>query len=221
MRNTLNSVFIFAAGAIIGSAVTWKFVRTKYERIAQEEIDSVKEVYSHRQSEPTEGDTESESKRFLKEIAEPFAEGLAEGLTGDQLSISDYAKKLQGIGYTNYSGNSRSAVEPEQKVDKDVATTYVIDPDEFGEQEGYGTAYLTYYADSVLAYDDNDEIIEDVGSIVGDDFSEHFGDFEENVVHIRNDDERYYYEITKDLRNYTDVVNKGPHRAEDEWDEMK
>ena len=221
MRDKLNSVFIFAVGAAIGSAVTWKFVKTKYERIAQEEIDSVKEVYSNRQSEPTEDDTESESKRYLKEVAEPFAEGLADGLMNGQISIQDYAKKLQDMGYTNYSGNSRPTVESAEKIEKDVVAPYVIDPDEFGEQEGYGTSYLTYYADGILAYDDNDEIVEDVGSIVGDDFSDHFGDYEDNVVHIRNDEEGYDYEITKDLRKYIDVVHKSPHQAEDEWDETK
>jgi len=41
-------ILIFAAGAAIGSAVTWKLVKTKYEQIAQEEIDSVKEVFAKR-----------------------------------------------------------------------------------------------------------------------------------------------------------------------------
>ena len=45
MKDTLNNVLIFAVGAAIGSAVTWKLLKTKYERIAQEEIDSVKEVF--------------------------------------------------------------------------------------------------------------------------------------------------------------------------------
>ena len=45
MNNTFKNVLIFAAGAFIGSAVTWKLVKTKYEKIAQEEIDSVKDFY--------------------------------------------------------------------------------------------------------------------------------------------------------------------------------
>ena len=45
MNSTLSKVLIFAAGAAIGSAVTWKLIKEKYERIAQEEIDSVKEVF--------------------------------------------------------------------------------------------------------------------------------------------------------------------------------
>ena len=40
----LNKILIFSVGAAIGSVITWKLVKTKYERIAQEEIDSGKEV---------------------------------------------------------------------------------------------------------------------------------------------------------------------------------
>ena len=47
-KNLMIDILIFAAGAAIGSAVTWKLVKTKYEQIAQEEIDSVKEVFAKR-----------------------------------------------------------------------------------------------------------------------------------------------------------------------------
>ena len=73
MNDILNKAFIFAAGAIIGSAVTWKIVKTKYEQIANEEIESVKErfrnreVYTDNDSESykeVEGDTPSEKKKY-------------------------------------------------------------------------------------------------------------------------------------------------------------
>ena len=44
MKCKFINVLVFAAGAAIGSAVTWKVVKTKYERFAQEEIESVKEA---------------------------------------------------------------------------------------------------------------------------------------------------------------------------------
>ena len=46
MNNFVTKFAIFTVGAAIGSAVTWYFTKIKYERIAQEEIDSVKEVFS-------------------------------------------------------------------------------------------------------------------------------------------------------------------------------
>ena len=43
--NKLSYLLAFAAGALIGSAATWYFVKDKYEKLAQEEIDSVKETF--------------------------------------------------------------------------------------------------------------------------------------------------------------------------------
>ena len=40
--NTKINLFMFVMGAIAGSVATWQYVKKKYERIAQEEIDSVK-----------------------------------------------------------------------------------------------------------------------------------------------------------------------------------
>lgn len=46
MNNKLYCILAFAAGAVIGSAVTCKVIKSKYEKLAQEEIDSVKEAFS-------------------------------------------------------------------------------------------------------------------------------------------------------------------------------
>lgn len=56
MNYTLSNLVTFAVGAAIGSAVAWKLLKTKYERIAQEEIDSVKEVFSKKKHELEEKD---------------------------------------------------------------------------------------------------------------------------------------------------------------------
>ena len=45
MNKTLFGAIMFVAGAAIGSAATYKFVKTKYERISREEIDNVKEYF--------------------------------------------------------------------------------------------------------------------------------------------------------------------------------
>ena len=46
MNNKLTYILAFTAGAVIGSAVTCKLIKSKYEKLAQEEIDSVKEAFS-------------------------------------------------------------------------------------------------------------------------------------------------------------------------------
>lgn len=50
----------------------------------------------------------------------------------------------------------------------------MIPPEQFGDDEEYEQISLTYYADGVLA-DENDEVIEDVEDAVGIDSLNHFG----------------------------------------------
>ena len=42
-KDLLIKGMIFLAGGAIGSVITWKLVKTKYETIANEEIDSMRE----------------------------------------------------------------------------------------------------------------------------------------------------------------------------------
>ena len=50
----MKNVFIFLGGAAIGSLITWKYVETKYKKLAEEEITSVKELYKEKIAEKSE-----------------------------------------------------------------------------------------------------------------------------------------------------------------------
>ena len=50
------------------------------------------------------------------------------------------------------------------------------------------------------------ESIEDVDDVVGEDSLNHFGEFEEDSVYVRNDERKCDYEILLDHRRYADVV---------------
>ena len=86
---------------------------------------------------------------------------------------------------------------------------YVISPEEFDTKDGYKTVSLSYYADGVLA-DDYDEVVEDVEKMVGKESLNHFGEYEDDSVFVRNDRMRTDFEILRDLRNYSDVVGEMP-----------
>lgn len=47
----MNKYLYFGFGAVIGSLLTWFCLKSKYEEIAQEEIDSVKETFSKEKEE--------------------------------------------------------------------------------------------------------------------------------------------------------------------------
>lgn len=90
---------------------------------------------------------------------------------------------------------------------------YVISPDEFGEFEDYERISLSYYADQILA-DEDDEKVEDVDNVVGLESLTHFGEFEDDSVFVRNDRLKCDYEILLDQRTYSDVIKQRPHQTE-------
>lgn len=65
MKSELSKFIIFVAGAIIGSFVTWKITKDKYEKIANDEIESVKESFSRK----TKNEKE-ETKETVEEMVE-------------------------------------------------------------------------------------------------------------------------------------------------------
>lgn len=204
--STLSNVLIFTAGLAIGSVVTWKLLKTRYEQIAQEEIDSVYEAISRRDEVEETGDSVAEDLKDGIERAGEGFEKAGEAVRKAAIDIREYAETLSKNNYTNYN-DAKEAIK--------VKRPYVIPPEDFGELDDYDTISLTYYSDGVLA-DDMDEIVEDVDDIVGRDSLSHFGEYEDDSVFVRNDNMRADYEILLDERKYSDVANKNPHLAEEE-----
>lgn len=192
-----KSFVIFSFGAAVGSAVTWKYLKDTYEQLAQEEINAVKEVY-----------TRKEKNETIKVDTKPNMKSNSE--------MMEYATKLNKEEYRDYSHGSvvEETKDDENEFPQEVDKPYVISPGEFGELgDEYTRISLSYYADGVLA-DENDEIVEDADEIVGEDFADHFGEYEPDSVFVRNDRLKCDYEILLDQRNYPEVVKSKPHRVE-------
>ena len=100
--------------------------------------------------------------------------------------------------------NSNKYIQP--KEEKYLDRPYVIPPEEFGELD-YNMISLTYYADDVIA-DDNNEIIDHIDETIGNDAINHFGEYEDDSVYIRNDALECDYEILRSEREYSDVADR-------------
>lgn len=190
---------MFVLGAAVGSVATWQYAKKKYEQIAQEEIDSVKEIFSRRES------------AVDVEIVTPEPQTAKVGKSEEKPDISEYAARLEREGYTNYSNASAGEKKEEQETME--MKPYVISPDEFGEFEDYERISLSYYADHILA-DEDDEKVEDVDNVVGLESLAHFGEYEDDSVFVRNDRLKCDYEILLDQRTYSDVIKQRPHQTE-------
>lgn len=197
----MKTFVAFLAGAAVGSAATWFCVKKVYERIAQEEIDSVKEVFSARYSDDEPQDSDDAAEDEEQEASSPS--DLAKKAQ-NKPGIMEYAEMLSKAGYTNYSGND---VKQE---DEDVPV--VIPPEEFGEREDYEQLSLIYFSDQVLV-DDDYNVITNIDQLVGRDSLTTFGQYEDDSVFVRNHRLKKDFEILADPRTYGEMLESRPYKA--------
>ena len=122
----------------------------------------------------------------------------------------EYGELLKNTGYSNYS-SEKGKGENEVEFKK----PYVISPEEFGEMNDYEKTSLTYYANGVLT-DESDEIIYNIEETVGDAL-EHFGEYEDDSVFVRNEENMCDYEILLDQRNFSELTGAEPFHMEGAW----
>lgn len=188
MNNKAVGAIAFAAGAITGSVVSWIFAKKKYDTVV-EEVCSAEEVFAKRDKEKKERETTKEEK---VEVVEE----------DDDPEVDIYDDLIEYLGYSGVK---------EEKEDVDVERPYVITPDEFDEFDDYEAISLVYFADGVLT-SDNYDVVDDVDDIVGADSLNHFGEYEDDSVFVRNDRLKSDFEILIDQRKYSDVIKTMPYR---------
>lgn len=136
----MKKLLYFVTGAAVGSLVTWKLVKDKYEKIANEEIQSVKEALSNK-AKSSEHETEQTADNKSDKLA------------------TEYSNIIKENHYTNEEEKSDVIDKP-----------YMIDGSEFGLFSDYETITLQYFSDGVLTDDLDDpvdnpeEIVGDVKS---------------------------------------------------------
>ena len=207
--NTLKTVLGFAVGAAAGVLATQRYFKEKYEKMYQEDLRSMKETFQKQDLTIANNVVKSTPK-----TEETPNEQEKDDRIAKTANISEYKKIVGEEGYTDYSNLDAHIEKITEEPSTEVQKPYVISPMEFGEFGGYDTITLIYHADHILTCDD--EIVEDVEGCVGFESLTHFGDYEDDSVHVRNDRLRVDYEILLDHRKYSDVVKSKPYLLEDE-----
>ena len=175
--NGIKYALIFTAGAVLGAVSAVAMVKEKYESLAQIEIETIRRYYK-------------EKMKKEEKVEEPVKE-----------------EKVYEDITNNYKGNTVEEKPFIQKGDEIVDPydiPYIIDSEEFGEEEEYDTMTLTYFEDKVLV-DDVDDVIEDKDTVVG---LENLKIFEEfpgcTTIYVRNDIWKTDFEIIKDDWKWSD-----------------
>lgn len=98
-----------------------------------------------------------------------------------------------------------------QRVENSDARPEVIHPAAFGEESDYEQITLLYFADGVVC-DEQIHKVEDLDALIGVESLRHFGEYEPDAIHVRNDATRCYYEVILDTRTYAEALKTVPHR---------
>lgn len=190
MNDKLSSVIIFCGGVFIGGFLTWDFFKTKYEKIADEEIASVKETFEHREP------------RHDKDYK------VEEELKGNDA----YVNIIDSNGYRNYSNATIETYKKGGAADMELNHPYVITPEQYEDNVDYTKVSLTWYSDEVLE-DDWGNVL-DPDDVIGRDALATFGQYEDDSVFVRDDDEQVDYEVLRDTRSYEETYGHDPVAAD-------
>lgn len=220
----MKNVFIFLGGAAIGSLITWKYVETKYKKLAEEEIASVKELYKEKLAEKSEF-----NKQKVEEIKDDMQKKEVEKNNRELERIiksSNYAtgtdlaeEETESVQVENVIGERGEGNDPQSNIEDDdedyivpveVGPTkpeppYIITEDEFGEF-GNEEQTLIFYSDSVLA-DEDDDVITDPESVIGNALIEFNNPMTERVF-VRDEAQEIDYIILRSEKTYSEVCGE-------------
>lgn len=197
----------FFAGLAVGSSITAYFMRKQMDA----EVESVKETWkNHYQTlDDKSGD-----------ISEKDSDVVCPDYSSEELrdARKKYSEMVDKEFYVDYSSvypkpdvysDTPVEINGEEETERE-DDPYVIPPEELGET-GYDVISLVCFEDGVIT-DDNYDIIDNYEECIGKNACVHFGDYEDDAVHIRNDEKQLDYEILKDERLYADAIAKEPRR---------
>ena len=196
----MKNLLCFVAGAAIGSVVTWKLIEKKYKDLADEEIESVIETFKNRKPRITKDEVKETVEKVINKFKEP-KETVEDIVTAEGYSIEN-EEEIDEDDESNYTVDVDPGVE--------VIVPYVITPEQFGEYNEYGTKTLTYYADNVLTDEiDNPITSDEMTTMIGPDALDHFGEYEDDSVYIRDEMNEMDYEILKSEKMFSEIPKRG------------
>lgn len=191
-----KNLFIFIAGTVIGSAVTYFVVKNKYEKIVDEEIQSVKDEYAKSYEAKKTVEVLNETKtKILENVmnkASMVGVGPYEKRTEPPVNYNIFSKQPPEIEETDDSEE-----EYEEHPSEGIADApYTISPRLFVEDKKYFDKITLEY------YEGNDMLIEEISNepvdidyAIGRDSLRMFGEFEKDLVYVRNERISTDYEV--------------------------
>lgn len=202
----MKNFLIFLAGAAVGAGGMYFGIKHYYEEVSREEIESVKAAFSAQLDKiNADYDNFKGQKAKAEEISNTSGYKVPEIKHEEDSSsykkgeLDDYRKNHE----TNYAGSANPEaknVEPDNLYpteEDSIERPFVISPDIYDAGGSNERAILTYYRRSKCLVNEAGWEL-NVYDTIGEEALDHFGDFEENVVYVRNNHLGYDYEVLLD-----------------------
>lgn len=209
----MKNVFIFLAGAAVGSVITWKVVEKRYRDLADEEIESVKETFRNRLVNDTEEEKETIIKKEENSEVVKNRERIEEIIKNNNYLVGvdaaeEDTESQQVEEIVEVSDENEEDYTVPVDVGEDSSVPYVISEEEYGEY-GNEEKTLIYYSDYILA-DEEDDVITDPESVIGNALKE----FDKPTtvpierVYVRDEANEIDYIILRSEKSYSEVYGE-------------
>ena len=180
-----KNVFLLCFGVVIGGIVGYCYAKNKYEAIANEEIENMRQYFNEKSNKPNKNIEKKREKKF-------------ETKTDDLKNLADLYKPedISDVDPGYYS-NPYPFVEdhPDDGIQD---RPYSITPDQFtNEKRNYEKITMYYFEGNDVLTDDMERMTEDINSSIGRENLDKFGEFEEDVAYIRNERLGIDYEVIR------------------------
>lgn len=201
MNKLVTYLSFFGAGCALGVLGTKTYFERKYRDIADNEIESVKEVYK-RKTIALEGEEQKEAISGKVVLGQTSIASKEPSETGLFLNMTPEHMKSMQINYNTMSNDIVDDIHPTEGPDK----PYFITIDEFDEvNDGFTKLEYSYYMDDSTLVSADDEVIS-AADTIGVDNLELFENMDEDACFIRNEFVSTDYEVTKVFSSYSMIT---------------
>lgn len=209
---SIKTVLVFLAGTTIGGVAGMYAAKTVIARQSEEELENIRQHYEERIEEletkivdlevatatsvltdtDTPEPTTKEKKHNTKTTKKNETEEAAEVV--DYNKMYDTTTKEDPVPAKKKSTPKKKTTKPEEK------DIFVIEPDEFRESNGYDKIRLAYFEDEETFIDEDGDTFKDGFAVLGEESLERFGEYEDDMVYVRNKLTETDYAVCYEMR---------------------
>lgn len=195
----------FVAGLAVGATAGGFYFKNHFEKLSEEKVRETKEFYRKKREEEDAVLDGFQVKKELDTLLEKVDEVLE---VPEERKAVPKTRDL----YADYSKPYRSDISEKPVKKNEERKPQIITEQEFSDDMDYETVGLTHYHCGTIANDDDIELSrEEVDAMIGLSTLVAFGEYESDVIYVRNHDTKTNYEVLMNELSYEEVVGNKPH----------